>query len=277
MNDLGCEGPTLDFTTQSSDFRLEDIQEMTMSETAKTTIDQSEVDRFSAMAAEWWSPTGKFRPLHKFNPVRLEFIRNRVCENFGRDPKAHCPLEGLRFLDIGCGGGLLSEPMARMGAEVVGADPSEKNIGIASTHARESGVPVDYRAVTAEQLQAAGETFDVILNMEVVEHVADVNLFLNTCAQMVRPRGLMFVATINRTLKARALAIFAAENVLKWLPRGTHQYEKLVRPEEVERPLTANGLEIVHRTGVFYNVLQDRWNLSPDMDVNYMMLAKRPA
>jgi len=277
VNDLGCEGPTLDFTTQSSDFRLEDIQEMTMSETAKTTIDQSEVDRFSAMAAEWWSPTGKFRPLHKFNPVRLEFIRNRVCENFGRDPKAHRPLEGLRFLDIGCGGGLLSEPMARMGAEVVGADPSEKNIGIASTHARESGVPVDYRAVTAEQLQAAGETFDVILNMEVVEHVADVNLFLNTCAQMVRPGGLMFVATINRTLKARALAIFAAENVLKWLPRGTHQYEKLVRPEEVERPLTANGLEIVHRTGVFYNVLQDRWNLSPDMDVNYMMLAKRPA
>jgi len=277
VNDHGCESPTLDFTTQSSDFRLEDIQEMTMSETAKTTIDQSEVDRFSAMAAEWWSPTGKFRPLHKFNPVRLEFIRNRVCENFGRDPKAHRPLEGLRFLDIGCGGGLLSEPMARMGAEVVGADPSEKNIGIASTHARESGVPVDYRAVTAEQLQAAGETFDVILNMEVVEHVADVNLFLNTCAQMVRPGGLMFVATINRTLKARALAIFAAENVLKWLPRGTHQYEKLVRPEEVERPLTANGLEIVHRTGVFYNVLQDRWNLSPDMDVNYMMLAKRPA
>jgi len=277
VNDPGCGSPTLDFTTQSSDFRLEDIQEMTMSETAKTTIDQSEVDRFSAMAAEWWSPTGKFRPLHKFNPVRLEFIRNRVCENFGRDPKAHRPLEGLRFLDIGCGGGLLSEPMARMGAEVVGADPSEKNIGIASTHARESGVPVDYRAVTAEQLQAAGETFDVILNMEVVEHVADVNLFLNTCAQMVRPGGLMFVATINRTLKARALAIFAAENVLKWLPRGTHQYEKLVRPEEVERPLTANGLEIVHRTGVFYNVLQDRWNLSPDMDVNYMMLAKRPA
>jgi 2-polyprenyl-6-hydroxyphenyl methylase/3-demethylubiquinone-9 3-methyltransferase len=277
VNDPGCESPTLDFTTQSSDFRLEDIQEMTMSETAKTTIDQSEVDRFSAMAAEWWSPTGKFRPLHKFNPVRLEYIRNRVCENFGRDPKAHRPLEGLRFLDIGCGGGLLSEPMARMGAEVVGADPSEKNIGIASTHARESGVPVDYRAVTAEQLQAAGETFDVILNMEVVEHVADVNLFLNTCAQMVRPGGLMFVATINRTLKARALAIFAAENVLKWLPRGTHQYEKLVRPEEVERPLTANGLEIVHRTGVFYNVLQDRWNLSPDMDVNYMMLAKRPA
>lgn len=191
-----------------------------MSETAQTTVDQSEVDRFSAMAAEWWSPTGKFRPLHKFNPVRLEYIRNRICDNFGRDPKAHRPLEGLRVLDIGCGGGLLSEPVARMGADVVGADPSEKNIGIASTHARESGVSVDYRAVTAEQLQEAGETFDVILNMEVVEHVANVDLFVTTCAKMVRPGGLMFAATINRTLKARALAIFAAENVLRWLPRG---------------------------------------------------------
>ncbi|MBW9058577.1 bifunctional 2-polyprenyl-6-hydroxyphenol methylase/3-demethylubiquinol 3-O-methyltransferase UbiG [bacterium M00.F.Ca.ET.194.01.1.1] len=248
-----------------------------MSETAQTTVDQSEVDRFSAMAAEWWSPTGKFRPLHKFNPVRLEYIRNRICDNFGRDPKAHRPLEGLRVLDIGCGGGLLSEPVARMGADVVGADPSEKNIGIASTHARENGVSVDYRAVTAEQLQEAGETFDVILNMEVVEHVANVDLFVTTCAKMVRPGGLMFAATINRTLKARALAIFAAENVLRWLPRGTHQYEKLVRPEELERPLVASGMDIIHRTGVFYNVLQDRWNLSPDMDVNYMMLAKRPA
>lgn len=248
-----------------------------MSETTRTTVDQSEVDRFSAMAAEWWSPTGKFRPLHKFNPVRLEFIRNKVCENFGRDPKSHQPLSGLRVLDIGCGGGLLSEPVARMGAEVVGADPSEKNIGIASTHARESGVNVDYRAVTAEQLQEAGEMFDIVLNMEVVEHVADVDLFVGTCAKMVKPGGLMFAATINRTLKARALAIFAAENVLRWLPRGTHQYEKLVRPDELEKPITSDGMQIIHRTGVFYNVLQDRWNLSPDMDVNYMILARRPA
>jgi 2-polyprenyl-6-hydroxyphenyl methylase/3-demethylubiquinone-9 3-methyltransferase len=266
----------LDFGDQSSDFNATAIWSRTMSETAQTTVDQSEVDRFSAMAAEWWSPTGKFRPLHKFNPVRLEYIRNRICDNFGRDPKAHRPLEGLRVLDIGCGGGLLSEPVARMGADVVGADPSEKNIGIASTHARESGVSVDYRAVTAEQLLEAGETFDVVLNMEVVEHVANVDLFVTTCAKMVRPGGLMFAATINRTLKARALAIFAAENVLRWLPRGTHQYEKLVRPDELERPLVASGMDIVHRTGVFYNVLQDRWNLSPDMEVNYMMLAKRP-
>ncbi|MGE7369739.1 bifunctional 2-polyprenyl-6-hydroxyphenol methylase/3-demethylubiquinol 3-O-methyltransferase UbiG [Neorhizobium sp. NPDC001467] len=247
-----------------------------MSDATKTTVDPSQVEWFSKMAAEWWSPTGKFRPLHKFNPVRLAYIRDQVCAHFGRDPHAHKPLEGLRILDIGCGGGLLSEPMARMGAIVVGADPSEKNIGIASTHARQTGVEVDYRAVTAEQLAEAGERFDVVLNMEVVEHVADVDFFLRTCASMVKPGGLMFVATINRTLKARALAIFAAENVLRWLPRGTHQYEKLVRPEEVEKPLTAEGLDIIQRTGVFYNLLQDRWNLSADMDVNYMLLARRP-
>lgn len=246
-----------------------------MTEAARTTVDKDQVEMFSKMAAEWWSPTGKFRPLHKFNPVRLAYIRERICQNFGRDPKAYRPLEGLRILDIGCGGGLLSEPVARMGATVIGADPSEKNIGIASTHAKETGTEIDYRAVTAEDLAQAGETFDVILNMEVVEHVADVNLFLTTCASMVRPGGLMFMATINRTLKARALAIFAAEEILRWLPRGTHQYEKLVRPEEIERPLASSGLHIIHRTGVFFNPLQDRWNLSPDMDVNYMLLAKR--
>jgi len=247
-----------------------------MSEAAKSTIDQEEVDRFSAMAAEWWSPTGKFKPLHKFNPVRLAYIRDKAAEDFGRDVRSPRPLEGLRVLDIGCGGGLLSEPVARMGASVVGADPSEKNIGIASTHAKASGVSVDYRAVTAEQLAEAGETFDIVLNMEVVEHVADVDFFLGTCAKMVRPGGLMFVATINRTMKAAALAIFAAENILRWLPRGTHQYEKLVRPEEIEKPVADNGLSIIDRTGVFFNPLSNQWNLSKDMDVNYMMLAKRP-
>jgi 2-polyprenyl-6-hydroxyphenyl methylase/3-demethylubiquinone-9 3-methyltransferase len=248
-----------------------------MSEAARTTIDQAEVDRFSAMAAEWWDPTGKFRPLHKFNPVRLAYIRDLVSAQFGRDPQAHRPLEGLRILDIGCGGGLLSEPMARMGAEVLGADASEKNIGIAKAHAAGSGVTVDYRAVTAETLAEAGETFDVVLNMEVVEHVSDVDFFLTTCASMVRPGGMTFVATINRTLKAAALAIFAAENVLRWLPRGTHQYEKLVRPEEIEKPLTASGLTVTDRTGVFFNPLLNQWNLSKDMDVNYMLVARRPA
>lgn len=247
-----------------------------MAETARSTIDQTEVDRFSAMAAEWWDPTGKFKPLHKFNPVRLAYLRDTIAQEFGRDPRSARSLAGLRVLDIGCGGGLLSEPVARMGAEVVGADPSERNIGIASTHARESGVSVDYRAVTAEALEAAGETFDVVLNMEVVEHVADVEFFLSTCARMVRPGGLMFVATINRTMKAMALAIVGAEYVLRWLPKGTHQYEKLVRPEEIETPLSAAGMQIFARTGVFFNPLANQWNLSKDMDVNYMMVARRP-
>ncbi|MHB0950556.1 MAG: bifunctional 2-polyprenyl-6-hydroxyphenol methylase/3-demethylubiquinol 3-O-methyltransferase UbiG [Allorhizobium sp.] len=248
-----------------------------MSAEARTTIDQSEVDRFSAMAAEWWDPTGKFRPLHKINPVRLAYIRDQVCAHFGRDPKARRPLEGLRILDIGCGGGLLSEPVARMGADVVGADASERNIGIAQTHAAQTGVEVDYRAITAEALAEAGETFDVVLNMEVVEHVADVDFFISTCASMVRPGGLMLISTINRTFKAAALAIIGAEYVLGWLPRGTHQYEKLVRPEELEAPLSKSGMEILERTGVFFNPLRNQWNLSPDIEVNYMMLAKRPA
>ena len=247
-----------------------------MAEAQRSTIDQSEVDRFSAMAAEWWDPTGKFKPLHKFNPVRLTYLRDTISAEFGRDPRSARPLAGLRVLDIGCGGGLLSEPVARMGAEVVGADPSERNIGIASTHARESGVTVDYRAVTAEALAEAGETFDVVMNMEVVEHVADVDFFLTTCAGMVRPGGLMFVATINRTMKAMALAILGAEYVLRWLPRGTHQYEKLVRPEEIEKPLSSSGMEIFARTGVFFNPIQNQWNLSRDMDVNYMMVARKP-
>ncbi len=248
-----------------------------MNDAARTTIDQAEVDRFTAMAAEWWDPAGKFKPLHKFNPVRIRYIRDKAAAHFGREANTHKPLEGLRVLDIGCGGGLLSEPMARMGAIVIGADASERNIGIATTHAAQSGVNVDYRAVTAEQLAAEGETFDIILNMEVVEHVADVDFFITTCASMVKPGGMMFVATINRTMKAMALAIIGAERVLRWLPKGTHQYEKLVRPEELEKPLTASGMQIDERTGVFFNPLMNQWNLSKDMDVNYMMLATRPA
>lgn len=247
-----------------------------MTADARTTIDQSEVDRFSALASEWWNPSGKFRPLHKFNPVRLAYIRDRVTAHYGRDARTPKPLDGLRVLDIGCGGGLLSEPMARMGAEVVGADASATNVEVARIHAGQSGISVDYRAETAEALAGAGETFDVVLNMEVVEHVADVELFLASCAKMVRPGGLMFVATINRTMKAMALAIVGAEYVLRWLPRGTHQYEKLVRPEEIERPLDLAGMRITDRTGVSYNPLQDRWGLSRDMDVNYMIVAEKP-
>ena len=241
-----------------------------------TTIDAAEVERFSRMAAEWWSPTGKFKPLHKFNPVRLSYIRETVIAHFGLDPKAAKPFEGLRFLDIGCGGGLLSEPMARLGADVVGADASETNIEVAKIHAEQSGVAIDYRATTSENLQAAGETFDVVLNMEVVEHVSDVDLYLKSCAAMVRPGGLMFIATINRTMKAYGLAIVAAEQILRWLPRGTHQYEKLVRPGEVDAALQGTGVQITRRTGVSYNPLGDEWRLSRDMDVNYMMVVERP-
>lgn len=247
-----------------------------MSDSA-TTIDQAEVDRFSRLAAEWWNPKGKFKPLHKFNPVRLTYIRDTVCAHFGRDPNAPKPLEGLRLLDIGCGGGLLSEPMSRLGADVVGADASETNIEVAKIHADQSGVDVDYRATTSEALEAAGETFDIVLNMEVVEHVADVDLFMKSCAAMVRPGGLMFVATINRTTKAWGLAIVGAEYVLGWLPRGTHQYEKLVKPSEIDAALSGTGVEVFDRSGVFYNVLADEWRLSRDMDVNYMVVARRGA
>lgn len=243
--------------------------------TKPSTIDQADVDRFSAMAAEWWSPTGKFKPLHKFNPVRLQYIKEQVCEHFDRDIKDPKALKGLRFLDIGCGGGLLCEPMARMGATIIGADASEVNIEVAKIHAEQSGLNIDYRATTSEALEEQGERFDVILNMEVVEHVADVDLFMTSCAKMLKPQGLMFVATINRTQKAKALAIFMAEKVMRWLPEGTHEFDKLVKPEEIEAPINAQGLEVIDQTGVFYNPLTDRWNKSSDMDVNYMLLAKR--
>lgn len=240
-----------------------------------TTIDDAEVARFSAMAAEWWNPRGKFRPLHKFNPTRLDYITQEVCRHYGRDRNKPNPFEGLRLLDIGCGGGLLAEPMARLGADVMGADASETNIEVAKIHAEQSGLTIDYRAETSEALAAAGEQFDIILNMEVVEHVADVDLFIQSCAHMVKPGGLMFIATINRTLKAYGLAIFGAEQVLRWLPKGTHQYEKLVRPDELESALAPTGMRIIDQKGVTYNPLKDSWNQSRDMNVNYMVLAER--
>jgi 2-polyprenyl-6-hydroxyphenyl methylase/3-demethylubiquinone-9 3-methyltransferase len=248
-----------------------------MAQAKHSTVDSAEVERFSRLAQEWWNPAGKFRPLHKFNPVRLSYIREKVCAHMGRDPAAPRPLEGLRLLDIGCGGGLLCEPMARLGATVVGADASATNIEVANIHAAQSALSIDYRATTAEALAEVGERFDIILNMEVVEHVADVDLFVRSCASMVKPGGLMFIATINRTLKAYGLAIVGAEYILRWLPKGTHQFEKLVRPEELDSALAPTGLAVVERTGVTYNPLADRWGLSRDMDVNYMVLAQRPA
>ncbi|WP_075217237.1 bifunctional 2-polyprenyl-6-hydroxyphenol methylase/3-demethylubiquinol 3-O-methyltransferase UbiG [Mongoliimonas terrestris] len=244
---------------------------------ARTTVDPAEVERFSRMAAEWWDPKGKFKPLHKFNPVRLGYLKREVSAHFGRDARALDAFAGLRILDIGCGGGLVSEPLARLGATVVGVDPSATNVEVARLHADRAGVAVDYRAATAEDLAAAGETFDVVLALEVVEHVADVEAFLGLTARMVRPGGLMVVATINRTMKALGLAIIGAEYVLRWLPRGTHAYEKLVRPEEIEGPLQAEGLTLLDRAGVVYDPLRDLWKESRDTDVNYMVLAARPA
>lgn len=246
-----------------------------MAAAARSTVDAAEVDRFSRMAREWWSPEGKFKPLHKFNPVRLAYIRDTLAARFGRDPNAAAPFAGLRILDIGCGGGLLCEPMARLGATVVGVDPSGINIEVARLHAAQSGLSIDYRATTAEALAEAGEAFDVVLNMEVVEHVADVGLYISTTASLVKPGGVMFVATINRTLKALALAIVGAEYVLRWLPRGTHQYEKLVRPEELAAALSAAGMSVAETVGVVFNPLADRWERSRDTSVNYMVLAEK--
>jgi 2-polyprenyl-6-hydroxyphenyl methylase / 3-demethylubiquinone-9 3-methyltransferase len=239
-----------------------------------STVDEAEVKRFSALAAEWWDPRGKMAVLHKFNPVRLGFIKTAVCQHFSRDSKRLDALAGLRLLDIGCGGGLLSEPLARLGAEVVGADPSQSNVAAAQLHAADAGVTVDYRATTAEALADGGERFDVVLAMEVVEHVADLDLFIRRCAEMVRPSGLMIVATLNRTIKSFALAIVGAEYVLRWLPRGTHRWEKFITPNELAAVLERRGLAVVDESGVIYDLLADRWRLSSDMDVNYMVVAE---
>jgi 2-polyprenyl-6-hydroxyphenyl methylase/3-demethylubiquinone-9 3-methyltransferase len=244
---------------------------------ARGTIDESEVEQFSRLAADWWDAHGPMAMLHKFNPVRLAYIRDHTVARFGRDPKRLDSLAGLRILDIGCGGGILSEPLARIGAAVVGADPSEENIAAAQRHAAQSGLAVDYRATTAEALAEAGETFDVVLAMEVVEHVTDVGMFVDLAAAMVKPGGLMFAATLNRTLKSFALAIVGAEYVLRWLPRGTHRWDKFVTPNELEIALTQAGLTQSGETGVIYNLLADRWQLSTDMDVNYMVVAEKPA
>lgn len=245
-----------------------------MNET-RTTVDDADVARFSAIAEEWWAPRGKFAPLHRLNPIRIGFIRDEAAKRFARDAKDVRPLTGLRLLDIGCGGGLLSEPMARLGAIVVGADASPVNIGVAAAHAADARLAIDYRATTAEALAAAGERFDIVLAMEIVEHVADLDLFIAKVAEMVRPGGLLILSSINRTPKAWLLAILGAEYVLRWLPRGTHSYEKLVTPRELAAALEKAGLTVLAETGVVYDPLRDRWKTAADMDVNYMLAAAR--
>jgi 2-polyprenyl-6-hydroxyphenyl methylase/3-demethylubiquinone-9 3-methyltransferase len=244
---------------------------------ADATVDEAEVARFSRLAGQWWDPRGKMAVLHRFNPVRLAYVGDAACRQFGRDPRQLGCLAGLRMLDIGCGGGLLCEPLARLGAAVVGVDPSEANIAAARLHASQRGLAIDYRTGTAERLADAGERFDLVLAMEVVEHVADVGLFVRRCAEMVKPGGLMIAATLNRTLKSFALAIVGAEYVLRWLPRGTHSWDKFVTPDELETALARGGLRPSGKTGVIYHPLADRWQLSSDTDVNYMLTAEKPA
>jgi 2-polyprenyl-6-hydroxyphenyl methylase/3-demethylubiquinone-9 3-methyltransferase len=241
----------------------------------RSTVDQAEVERFSALAAEWWNPRGKMAPLHKFNPVRLGYIRDQAASRFKRDVKRLDSMKGLRMLDIGCGGGILSEPLARLGASMVGVDPSATNIAAAKEHATQAELTIDYRCATAEELAEAGETFDVVLAMEVVEHVADVPLFVASCADMVKPGGLMVAATLNRTLKSFALAIVGAEYILRWLPVGSHRWDKFVTPNELEIAMEQGGLQVTGSQGVIYNILADRWQLSSDTDVNYMLVAEK--
>ena len=241
----------------------------------QASVDPREVEQFSKLAARWWDPRGPMAPLHKLNPVRLAYIRDHVAEHFGRDPSKLGCLKGLRVLDIGCGAGLLTEPLTRLGAEMTGIDPAEKNIAAARTHAAESGAMIDYRDTTAEALAGAGEQFDVVLAMEVVEHVVDVPSFVATCGSLVKPGGLLFAATLNRTLKSFALAIVGAEYVLRWLPRGTHQWDKFVTPEELETAIEDVGMAVIGERGVVFNPLAARWQLSSDMDVNYMLVAAK--
>lgn len=244
--------------------------------TSTATLDAGEVDRFARMAGEWWDQTGKFRPLHKIGPVRLRFIHDHAAQAFHRNPKDARLLEGLSALDIGCGGGLIAEPLARLGARVTGIDPGRENIEVARLHAAQSGLQIDYRATTVEELGQAGLQFDLVLCLEVVEHVPDVTVFLGACGRLVRPGGLMIVSTIDRTLKSFALAIVGAEYVLRWLPRGTHQWDRFVRPDELERALKAAGLRQIDLKGMVYNPIADRWSLSDDTDVNYFAAAMRP-
>jgi 2-polyprenyl-6-hydroxyphenyl methylase/3-demethylubiquinone-9 3-methyltransferase len=246
--------------------------------TPASSIDPTEVERFSRIAAEWWDPAGKFAPLHRFNPVRLAFIREQALSRFQRDPCLRAPFAGLKLLDIGCGGGLLSEPMRRLGFEVTGVDASERNIGTARAHAAQTGLDIDYRAATAEQLEAEGAgLFDLILNMEVIEHVADPGEYLRTCARLLAPGGLMIVATLNRTLKALALAKIGAEYILRWLPPETHDWNKFLKPGEIRGFLAGEPLKVEGPFGVSFNPLTGRWTRSSDVDVNYMMTVARPA
>ena len=244
----------------------------------QSTVDPSEIAKFEAMAAEWWDPTGKFKPLHMLNPCRLDYITQQIAGEFDRDLSSDAPFAGLRLLDIGCGGGLLSEPMARLGADVVGADAAAGNIPVAQIHAEQSGLSIDYRHTTAEALAEAGEQFDVVLNMEVVEHVADPLSYLTATQQLLKPGGLQICSTITRNPKSYAMAIFGAEVVMRWLPRGTHEWSKFITPDELFDLLSKAGLTPVDRKGFVFNPIFWSWSLSDrDLSVNYVTASTKPA
>ncbi len=240
-----------------------------------STIDPAEVARFEALAETWWDPKGPMKVLHRFNPVRLAYIRDEAAAHFGRDAKSLTPLAGLSVVDVGCGGGVLSLPLARLGAAVTGVDPAPANIGVARLQAERTDTDATFREGTIEDAVAAGERFDIVLAMEVVEHVADVDAFVGACCAAVKPGGLLVMATLNRTLKSFALAIVGAEYVLRWLPRGTHDWNRFLTPDELSDAIAAHGLRPDGEAGVVYNPLADRWSLSSDTDVNYMVVARR--
>ena len=240
------------------------------------TVDREEIARFSALAAEWWDPDGNFRPLHRLNPVRLAWMRERLCRKFGRDARSLRALDGLDLLDVGCGGGLVAEPLARIGARVTGIDAADRNIAAAAAHAREAGLAIDYRAMTAEALAEEGRRFDAVIALEIVEHVADVGLFLRACTRLARPGGALFFATLNRTARSFLFAIVGAEYVLRWLPRGTHRWDRFIRPSELADGLAAEGAAVADLTGVSYEPVRDVWRLSRDLSVNYMLYAEKP-
>jgi len=250
---------------------------MTSASPGQGTIDTQEVDRFARLAGQWWDPNGEFRPLHKLAPARLSFLRTHLVRHFARPEGAVKPLSGLAILDIGCGGGLISEPLARMGASVTGIDPAQENIEAAIRHAEPQGLDVDYRACRAEDLVAQHAEFDAVVCLEVIEHVPDQQAFIATCAALVRPGGLFILSTLNRTLKAYALAIVGAEYILRWLRVGTHQWDRFVTPDELARYSEAAGLQPPVFEGLIYSPFSDRWSLGPDTDVNYMAAAAKPS
>ncbi len=243
--------------------------------TAPSTLDTREIAQFDALKEEWWNPKGSMKPLHKINPVRLKYILDQICGHFTLDPKTTGPFSGLKILDVGCGGGLLCEPLARLGATITGIDPGKSNIQIATAHAAQSELTIDYRAIAAEDLLATDERFDVVLAMEVIEHVANVDMFVASISGLVKPGGLFIGSTLNRTLRSFALAIVGAEYILRWLPKGTHAWEKFVTPAEFADALSKNKLETGDTYGMVYNPLTDSWSLSGDTAVNYFIAARK--